>query len=291
MSEKFENATQLRQTIKSLDKAEEREVLSRPFKWQEPTDDLNVSEEHQGVWNLGTGKLACIASKRYKIIQHTDALQQLSEVLTTLNINCSGKVINERDRVTAEILFKDLHIDDGKLGIQLGVRIINSYDCSRSLGGELIAFRKVCTNGMIVGRATGISFKRTHIGNLDARAEMREFLKKAINGTEALKKFVSEAMAETLEWDLARRVLMKLIKVKSLRELIIKNLEETEGKMTRWDLYNAITNVATHGEDISSNAFEYLQRKAQDVLVEMPNPATDEEMVAITIRETRKAKA
>ena len=260
---KFNNLAELKNIAITLDKAEEREV------WISQKNNLNVlnqAEKHKGIWNISKNHLSCIGSQKYKLIPHTEALEQLLEVMTGLGLSATGIVKDFGDKVVAEILFADKEISDGEQGIKVGVRIVNSYDMSHSLSGELFAYRMICSNGMSLGIVfKDVSFRRIHFGIVDVRKQMRNFLIKAIEHETELQKLVSKAMKTSIEWDIAEKLLEKLIYQDKYRKKILEQLDKK--KLTRWEVYNAITNLATNGQELKESIRDYLQRQAQKVLV------------------------
>lgn len=263
MDKKFANITEFKTCVMNLDRAIEKDVWTTE---KGSTALADRTPKHKGIWNIDKKHLSCIATDKYKIIQHREAFEQLTDVLSELGIKFKGVLRDDGDRVSSEIVFDGKLIKDDSKGVQLGVRIVNSYDKSHSLFGELWAYRLVCSNGMVLGKAVGdIRFSRWHMGTIDVRKEMRNFLKLAIQSDNRLNDLISEAMVDSVEWDLAKKILEKLVGVKKYRDLIQSELE-VSGVKTRWDLYNAITNVATHGTDLTSGVREWLQFRAQKVL-------------------------
>jgi hypothetical protein len=269
----FNGLVELNQWAMGLDRAEARTVLT-----QKEGLEAVEAKKYKGIWNIDTNSLACIAGKDYAIVQHDEVVKQFVEVLQTLGLNGNGHVRNMNDRVEVKFLFDGLDLigDDAK-GIKLGVRIVNSYNKTHCLHGELYAWRVVCSNGMMLGDAiNGIVLKRIHTGEIDVRKEMRNFLKAAIDSSERLKKLVSRAMEQTLEWDYCKKILGVIChqqKYKDWLEERMKHLHENGAQITRWDIYNLITELATHGDEISFYVENYLQRRAQLFLqdkIELP---------------------
>lgn len=269
----YNGLVELNQWAMGLDRAEARTVLT-----QKEGLEAVKADKYKGVWNIDNNSLACIASKDYAIVQHDDVVKQFVEVLQVLGLNGSGHARNMRDRVEVKFLFDGLDLigDDAK-GIKLGVRIVNSYNKTHCLHGELYAWRMVCSNGMMLGSAiNGVVLKRTHVGEIDVRKEIRNFIKEAIESSERLKKLVSIAMEDTLEWDYCTKILNEICYQQKYRDWIEKRLQHLHDngqQITRWDIYNMITELATHGDEISFHVENYLQRRAQLFLqdkIELP---------------------
>jgi len=269
----FNGLVELNQFGMGLDRAEARTVLTR----KEGFEAIET-KEHKGIWNIDNHALACIAGKDYAIVQHDEVVKQFVEVLQTLGLNGTGHARNMRDKMEVKFLFDGMDkVDDGEQGIKLGVRFVNSYNKTQCLHGELYAWRMVCSNGMMLGEAiNGISLKRAHIGEIDVRKEIRNFIKTAIESSEKLKKLVSIAMEETLEWDYCKKILGVICHQKKYQDWLeerMQNLHDDGKQITRWDIYNMMTDLATHGDEISFYVESYLQRRAQLFLqdkIELP---------------------
>ena len=269
----FSSTTELKQKVMGLDEAYEREVYTKVpdgAVGMALGSHMDRSAEHKGIWNLDRNHLACIATKRYEIIQHREGFTAAANELESLGLSVFGRIRNYGDRVDIQIAFKDHVIEVNGDKLNMGVKLHNSYNLSRVFGGELFSFRQACTNGMIVGKVVHCQVRQLHMGLIDVPKLMKDFMADAINSSEKFKEYVSVAMADTYEWKLAESVLEQMLTIKKYREMILNRLkaDNDQGKrLTRWDVYNSITAVATHGEKISAATFDYLQAKAQDVLI------------------------
>ena len=261
--DKFTTGAELKLLAMSLDTAEDRKVfVSKPG-----FPDVEA-KDYKGIFNLDKGDVACIASKKYAIIQMRDAFQEVAEVLTELNLGVSGKLENMGNVVRADIIFANCKVESPKRGdiVSFGVRIVNSFDKSHSFYGELYANRLVCTNGMVLGKAVGgVTFSKWHMGKPSVRREIRQFIEDARNANVVLKDLIDRAFEDSIEWDMTKKILGKLVHIKKYRLMVEKELEN-KPEITRWELYNAITSVATHNESLTFGVQEYLQNRAQDVL-------------------------
>lgn len=269
----FTGLVELNQFGMNFDRAEARTVLT-----QKEGFEAIPTKKYKGIWNVDTNKLACIAGEDYSIVQHGEVAKQFVEVLQTLGLSGSGQVRNLHDKVEIKFLFDKLElVSDGEKGIKLGVRLVNSYNKQNCLQGELFAWRLICSNGMMLGEViSGVELKRVHTGEIDVRKEIRDFLKNAIESSDKLKRLVNIAMEDTLEWDYCKKILGVIVHQQKYRDFIEKrvNLMHENGQaLTRWDIYNIVTDLATHGDEISFYVENYLQRRAQMFLqdkIELP---------------------
>lgn len=230
----------------------------------------------KGVFNMGTGQVAQVVSKGYQIIQHNDVVQSVVESLGNLNIQVDGLVRNQRDRVKLDLVFQNqgVPIKDDATGCKLGIRAVNSYDKSSSFRLEMFAYRMICSNGMALGNMMGVREVTFHVGEKKPLEKIKEiterFVKEVINSSEKLQEYVSFAMEDSIEWDLTKKLITKLMggtqcHIKAIEE----RLEEVKDNLTRWDVYNAMTEYLTHDQQLKPSVVDMLERKSRVVLGNM----------------------
>ena len=235
---------------------------------ENPQDVTNF----KGIYNMGTSLLTAVATKQYQIIQHNDVAQALVESLAGLNLEVKGLIKNYRDRVCFDLYFDDSKYDvnDGEKGIKLGIRVVNSYDKSNSFRLEMFAYRMICSNGMAIGSAiNSVKEVVVHTGEKKPlsliKGTTEAFIKNVINSSEKLQRLVNLSMEDSVEWVLAEKIIKKLMPVKKHREEILARVEEGK-ELTRWDLYNAITNYTTHDEALKPSVVSAMEVKSRKVL-------------------------
>ncbi|MCJ7767821.1 hypothetical protein MUP79_05485, partial [Candidatus Bathyarchaeota archaeon] len=99
----------------------------------------------------------------------------------------------------------------------------------------------------------------------DFQSTIELMLKEMVNSNEKLKEMVNNCIGDSIEWEMMERILRSLNPADKHFEALKNKLKGIE-RPTRWDLYNAFTEYATHGEQISPNVEAALQTKAQKVL-------------------------
>lgn len=261
------------------------------------------TDRYQGVYNIEGKRLAMIASQAYQIIQHKDVIRALAETLKEKNLQVSGVIRNDRDIICGGLVFGNIGApikDDSKQGIQIGIRFTNSYNRVTAFRLELYGFRKVCQNGMILGTAMNNIVQTTfHMGKEKSMEHLKKiavkFIDDAINSSSQLQAYVNECMKDSIVWTQLGKVLEAIFVSQVHRENIAKifgisiievtdkktkkvsysYVLEKEGKknLTRWQLYNAITQYASHHKKKSGKGFslameEVIQNTAQKVLTE-----------------------
>lgn len=230
-------------------------------------DKLQDASEYVAIWNDDAEKLACIASKKYAIIQHRDVVESFVKSIQSVGLNVKGELVFQEHgnvmRISA--FFQDHRIQDDAQGIDLGIRITNSYDSTLGLRGDVWGMRLVCSNGMkIPGFET--AYKRIHIGRASASEGMVEFLKIVVEKKPQIMALVEENIKAQLDLDKAVIIVKKLVPQKKHQKKLLEDLEEFREKpFTKWELYNVLTSYSTHGK-LAPAAEDMIQRVAQSVL-------------------------
>jgi len=226
-----------------------------------------AEDGHVAIYNVDKGKLASFVSTNYQLIQHRDMTEELIEALTGLNLPCEAKVLRINNKLVIDIDFPTKTIKPNIVGEEFttGVRIINSYDKSTGIMILPKLTRLACSNGMVVHRFIA-GHQVSHVSKLaqDFRTGIDVALKNMINSDQKLKAIINGCMEDSVENELMAKIIAKMC------ENTKKHITEIESRLkgnTRWDLYNAFTNYATHGAQIKPSVEEWLQNQAQKVLV------------------------
>lgn len=252
MEQKFETDLELESAIENLDRAELRPVL------------CNGSEvEYQkAVWNTTKGRCESIVKSTHGLIEHRQAFLPFVSALREKNIAVKGVVKNDGGVAVIEALFDNYGIQpkDGE-SISVGVRLINSYS-KRGFVGQAFAKRLVCSNGMISTVETA-SMKVVHTDLATLDQSFQHFISSVVKGVEALEEKVNQAIEEELEIAEARGILHLYFGKKMTAELM--RLFQKNKNKNKWELYNAITNYASHqGKD--EKQYEKLLKVADRML-------------------------
>ena len=258
------NLGELKAQAVGLDRAELIEI-SLP----ERTNAKNV-DNFKAVVNMSTEKVATVVSKKYKLVQHKEVIDSVVEALANLNISCNSDIKNSRNRVFVDIEFSDtkLYVNEGETFVA-GVRVINSFDKTTGIGVLPRLVRLACSNGMVVHQAWLKGFHISHSQKFakDFEGTVQVMLQNMINNNDRLKAMVNDCIVDSVEWELMEKILEGLVPRKkhfeALKELLLKQGHDL---LTRWDLYNAFTTYATHGEQIKPSVDQWLQGKAQKIL-------------------------
>jgi len=262
----IENLSGMANMLTSLDTASEVPVGF------ELGNGWSKTEDYKGVWNVSQGHLSSIVSKRYSIIQHEDVMRAVTEKLGELGIQVSGLFKNYNDIIQADLVFtnKGVPIKDDAKGIQLGIRVMNSYNKKCSFRLEMFGYRLICSNGMALGKTLGVRETVFHTGSKKSYELIckitNEFVNEVINSSKTLQKYVDEMMADTMGYENAKKILFHIIKRKKHYKAIMEIFGEKK-KVSRWDIYNAITSYFTHNESLQRNVINGLEKKSQKLML------------------------
>ena len=266
--------TELLGKINNLSTARTEPIL---FKTE---DQFNQVPDKFAIVNNATNKVASVVSQQYALIQHHDVLRPIIKTLIDSHENANAKLIVKNDGNFADlrVVFPEFHINDGtKDGINLGFRATNSYDTTTSIKYQLFAYRWMCDNGMITGQKNIEGFVRKHVGAFNLNLNIAQ-LKEQISGHLPILKERIEILIER-KWTLEETTnrLKELFgdfdpqQDHGKQKIGLKILEKVKVTVEKsviraWDVYNAITDIATHKVN-SVGYHDMLQTKANRILV------------------------
>ena len=257
----------LRNAAMSFDSAELREVRV----------GINSVPEtrFKAVYNLNSNKVATIVSDRYNLVQHKDVVESVADALLNLNIRSDASVRNDGNRIFVDIAFPDSKLYAG-VGEEFfsGVRVINSYNKTTGIMVLPHLVRLACSNGMVMNVGWVKEFNITHTQKLaeDFSKTIQVMIKDMAQGNEKFKAMVNNCIGDSIEWELLDKIMVKLVDKRSkhleaIKQMLVEKYAKDKAKPTRWDVYNAFTDYATHGEQLKPSIEQWLQNRAQKILV------------------------
>ena len=262
MAEQKLSMAELKNKSLSFDRADVRDV--HVIKNQ---DDY-LCKDVMGVWNLDKNVLACLAPKNYTVIQHKEAAEALIETITSLNIKATAELQTSKHGIFLDIDFPDVKVELTEVGESFtsGLHLVNDY----SLQGLVIAprlTRLICTNGMIISEIVrSKKIRWSEQLKVELEGVVDNMLKEIISSDQRLINMVSICMKDSVEWQTAKLLAKELFKRKKYaKEIMARCTELNEGRVNRWQFYNAITSFL--GVASLKPAVEaWFQNKAQKVM-------------------------
>lgn len=226
------------------------------------------SKDHKVIYNITKGMMGCVASDEYRLVQHKELYEYVESYLNNLNIPYTVNLRQQRNKAYMDFKFQNAKIVLKEKGEEFigGLRLINSYD--KSTGVFVIPFmtRMVCSNGMVVSilskNRNSIWHNSKQIDKLGEVISLK--MTELINMDQKLQEYVSECIADSVEWGIVDKLLKHFVKIDKHIEEIKKRI--TTNNPTRWDIYNAMTHYATHGLQLKPATEMWIQNKAMELM-------------------------
>lgn len=260
--QEFSNLDGLGTIAQNLDRAEVRPITVG----NDPVNPNGRStDEYRAIWNTSRDMLeSVVKANKSMLIQHQDAIGSLVRALRGKVDDISGNVENNGGEVVVRVDFNNTKIETPKDVITMGIRLRNNY-ARGSMSGQGHAIRDVCDNGMFLSSVTNtIGSKHNTVESLDKN--MSQFVQKVLANTKKVEKVLVKARQDKFEnLDHMQEVAIAGVKNRNKAKKIMELLEDRQD-LSRYTLYNALTNYATH---LSNNDYEKnkVQAVAQMVLI------------------------
>ena len=224
------------------------------------------------------------------VIQHRYAVECLIEALSSLGIRAEAQLKQSRHGIQIDFDFPESKLELTEVGesFTTGIRVLSDYS---QVAGLVIAARitrLACSNGMIVNDIVKPQrIKYTEQLQVTVEGLIDKIIKDMITSDEKLANMVSICMRDSVEWQ-ALRLLAKALfrKKKHVQEILTRVKSNGEGRVSRWDFYNAVTNyVSSSGSRLKPQVDAWLQNKAQKILA-TPIAQLTEELVKVEEKKT-----
>jgi len=244
----------------------DRAMELKPIYWGDERREL---KGFKAIWNIDRQITAAVVSNRYNLLQHRDFIAAACNAIQNLNIPADARVRDDGNRIYVDISFKSTVLYAGENEEFLaGIRLINSYNATTGVMILPYFLRVICSNGMVVKSfAKGYNIRHTAKIVQDFEGAIQGILNDLIASNEKLKALVNECIADSVEWDTMVRVLNNVMKTRkhadAINDILLK---KTGWVFTRWDLYNAFTQYATHGKQLTPYVESLIQTKAEKIL-------------------------
>lgn len=219
-------------------------------------------EQARVVVRDDTNEILSVVSKDYELVPHKVVAEAVDSALERANFTIEDENIQTHLNGTGTQFYRIYSFPDiakpvskGDL-VGMNIRITNSYDRTSRVGIYLDGNRLVCTNGLIQTK-NEFSITIVHVGDFDPD-------KFSLSADSLIHKFDIlmnkwRAWAEQeIEPERAQLVIEHMALKNHMRWIADRVLRGTHPMNTRWEAYNAVTEVITHDyKGTKSNAPEF----------------------------------
>ena len=234
-------------------------VAIKPLRGEIEIDEMKIRfpDERYIIFNELTGESYAIVSGKYCLIPHSFVLEIARTMLRDITKDEIIKVEKNGAYMFTYYPLWKFDVNQASKGdiVEMGIRLINSYDGMKALTVEIAGLRLSCKNGITIPISRNIAYRKTHIGVNNE--EMKMIISNAITGISAEIDAVRQTLAMSQIERYTLSVVEKLIEgiaiPRCYRERALKGLTdgknvgewESEG-FTRWEVFNALTFAISH---------------------------------------------
>jgi hypothetical protein len=264
-------AIQINEALANLPRAELLKIET------EQGEKINNFRTVKVINNNGKTFFVNCPTNRYTLVQHEDAFRPIIEGLTQAGVsNFKFSCYSDENRAKLNIFVGSAGFDS----VSLGIQVYNSYDGTSAVHFgfdlnrrkqylEVVGYRQVCSNGMKIR----VPLNEAEIIKLETVEKIESLLhertslrhtESVVDKLEAIQ-YTTEALAllrEPVENEIKKAMLFTIENRKKLKELVLKHVgkryaERVERQYDRdngkslWDLFNAVTYVASHNDGIN----------------------------------------
>lgn len=267
-----------RQLLVGLPDAEDRHVYMGQSLSSDPKElnKLRHLKGHKAIRNIQSGHVCQISSAGYQILQHRDYFALVVSALEHAGLSGSGRFVKLAggDAWKMQVLFDNITVSEPGKGqnIQVGGEFLNSYNATTSASGRAFFMRMSCMNQMVIRNLIpGVIFSKNHVSRSQeelltgAQGKIGDYVDSLLTNCHLLEPAIEKAMGSyiRIEGDEIVPTIENIVGARKHAEEIALKLEpELNGEISRWELYNAITDYASHG-DISPSVQDSLLGKAE----------------------------
>ena len=231
--------------------------------------------ESEGViipgWNAlkrsDTGDHLFVHKKTYQLVSNEEVYSNFDLALTEAglmagNVEVKDELSHNGLRAFRQYIFKDYTIDPGD-GNEVALRLVvfNSYDGSTSFRARIGGYRFICSNGCITGKdLLNISQKHTKGFELEKITEKVAEAPALFFEQEARWKSWQKVNMTT-EDSIALFKKLPLASERLTDNLTRRLVESHYGHQNLWDVYNILTNWASHDKATTNTPSVVAQRE------------------------------
>lgn len=270
--------------IPTMDQAEAAKVYTGGL-FDAPEDEnslYTLSENHKAVLNTTTGKVAQVCSDKYQILQHRDFFALTLSALEHAGLSGTGRFVptNDGNRWKMQVLFDNIKVSEPgrENNLQVGGEFINSYNATKSASGRAFYMRLSCANQMTIRNIIpNVVFSKNHVSEnqeillTEAQEKILDYVDNLLMNSTAIEQVIEEAMDSMVSFDDPAQIVPTLTSILGAQKhadgiygTIIR--EHPMLDLTKWDLYNAVTDYASHA-DISPGVQETILERAESKIL------------------------
>jgi len=238
-----------RRAVRGLDGAD----LVPLYRQTPGADTYEQAENIFGVRNTATEKITMPVSGRYQPISHQDGFRPVLDAIEHAGIGHDMMVNLENHRDTAElyVLFPDLMFNEDREGggMMYGLRFKNQYDAKTAFRGHVFCWRVLCLNGSTHARLGEMHVSAMHVDShvQGLQTQIDSFITTMLSNAHRIEQVVDAAIESPInfrDYDEVVRTLTAVVTGSDRRSKVIADNVPLE--TNRWQMYNAITEHASH---------------------------------------------
>lgn len=247
----------------AVSKLDEAKLI--PIFWNE-NGQFKEIEKKFAIQNTSTNKIPMTDLTRYEVINHADGFNQVLDAVADMNEKTFIRLEDRDDIAGLYILFPEIKANDGEDGMMMGVKFGNTYRQKLAFGGQLFTWRVRCLNGSTYSTLFDtFSIKTYHSVNSikSMKDGIESFIKEMLANSSKLEDIIEAATEDVItfkNYEEIKNTLQSVVKTEKAADQI-KNLVPL--KTNRWEIYNAITNYASHNDKVSPQTRDNLSKFAE----------------------------
>lgn len=221
-------------------------------------DAYEAIENIFGVRNTATDKITMSVSGRYKPISHLDGFTPVLDAIEHADIGHDMMVSLENHNDTAQlyVLFPSLMFNEDRDGggMMYGFRFKNQYGAKTAFRGHVFCWRVLCKNGSTHARLGELQVSAMHVDShiQSLREKIDEFVTGMLSTATRLDQLIDDAIESPIyfnNYDEVVHTLTHYVTGSDRRSKVIA--ESVPLETNRWQMYNAITEHASHAPKVS----------------------------------------
>jgi hypothetical protein len=248
------------------------------------------NSKNVAIVNTNTKEVAQIASDSYRILQHKDFFLNVADNLRKNGITDIKGYVRECDggnSYTARMIFNTVEIEEPSMGtnIKVGGEFSNSYNSSYAAKGAAFYLRLSCTNQMrLQNIIPECVFSRSHMAvdemalyeavTIKAEDFMRSLIVSGVKFREVMENSIDTDITydNPLKLDYALKEIFGTQKHSENISELAHNVARKVGNeysISQWDLYNVVTDYASH-TPLAPNIFDQILIKGEANILNKP---------------------